>query len=67
MEIEKALTLKVGDFVWYPKDRGEPGGMSEITSVSENPTIYKNIYGIEYIWVNLKIGGVWPTNRLSKA
>lgn len=63
MEIEKALKLKIGDVVSYPPDRGNPGGFSKITFIGPK-TIQKNIYGKEYIWVTLHVGGVWPTNRL---
>ena len=63
MKIEKALKLKIGDTVYYPPDRGDPGGYSKITFIGSK-TIYKNIYGHEYIRVNLACGGVWPTNRL---
>ena len=62
MKIEEALKLKVGDTVFYPEDRGNPKGYSKVTYVSE--LVCRNAEGTEYIWVNLKIGGVWPSNRL---
>ncbi len=64
MNIEKAKRLKVGDVVGYPSDRGNPGGFSKVKYVPENPVVYKNIHDVEYIWVSLECGGLWPSNRL---
>lgn len=63
MKIEEALKLKVGDVVYFPPDRGDPGGYSTVKFIGANQEIKKNIYGVEYIWVTL-VRGVWPTNRL---
>lgn len=64
MNIEEAKKLKVGDVVQYPPDRGDPGGYSKVKHVTGNPTVYKNIHDVEYIWVSLECGGLWPSNRL---
>ena len=64
MNIEKAKRLKVGDVVAYPSDNGSPGGYSTVKYAPKNPNVYKNIYGVEYIWVSLSCGGLWPSNRL---
>ena len=64
MNIEEAKKLKVGHVVQYPPDRGYPGGYSRVKYVPENPIVHKNIYDVEYIWVSLEGGGMWPSNRL---
>ena len=66
MKIEKAKKLKIGDIVGYPPDGGKPGGFSKIKYAPENPTVHKNIHGVEYIWVSLECGGMWPSNRLEQ-
>lgn len=62
MKIEKALKLRVGQQVNYPADRGSPPGTGNISHVGTQ--VHKNIHGREYIWVTVKGGGVWPSNRL---
>jgi len=63
MNIKTARTLKPGSKVKYPPDRGSPGGVGTVRSASVD-RVHKNIRGEEYIWVGLKEGGVWPSNRL---
>ena len=63
MEIEKALSLKIGDVVNFPSDRGNPAGFAKIKHIGTK-TIHKNFKGVEFIWVVLQNGGTWPTNRL---
>lgn len=67
MKIERALQLKVGDYVDYPADRGEPGDTGQVASVSQN--VNHNHLGRPFIWVEVKYRGinkkaVWPSNRL---
>ena len=68
MNINKARTLKVGQLVYFPADRGSQGGFGYVRHVGE--TEQKNIYGTPYLWVTVrasgsKSAGVWPSNRLS--
>ena len=62
MDIEEAKKLKVGDKVRFPKDRGEPSGIGIVQSPAMGE--YENIHGTPYVWIGLKGGGVWPSNRL---
>ena len=65
MDINKAQSLKIGQTVHFPSDRGDPAGSGCVKHVSE--TVNKNIHGTEYIWVTVDTGGhasVWPSNRL---
>lgn len=66
MNIEKARTIKPGDTVRCPADRGEPGYTGKVEHVSPNEGT--NIHGVPYIWVTVRRPGghasVWPSNRL---
>ena len=65
MNIDKALSLKHGDTVFCPADRGDPAKTGTVKSVSHN--VNKNIRGVEYVWVTVQHvghGSVWPSNRL---
>jgi hypothetical protein len=68
MKIEKALTLKVGDTVYCPADRGDPPFSGKVThNCNGTKTISKNLDGVEYIWVEVQGPGkksMWPSNRL---
>lgn len=70
MNINKALSLKEGDIVHFPADRGDPAGYGRVTHVQPGPATQKNIYGVEYVWgtvtlpYSAKRSTVWPSNRL---
>lgn len=66
MDIEDARKLKVGDRVAYPADRGDPGGIGEVTHVGTKEGVVSD--SKLYVWVNVKgvhHESVWPSNRLS--
>lgn len=65
MDIKKALSLQVGDYVHCPPDRGDLGYAGKVVHVSR--IVNKNIDNKEYIWV--VVAGphhdtTWPSNRL---
>lgn len=65
MNIDRARTLKQGDLVYYPEDRGSPAGSGKVTSVGTMTC--KSLKGQEFIWVEVQHFGkksVWPSNRL---
>ncbi len=63
MDINAAKQLEVGDDVLFPADRGNPKGVGTVSKVGDG--LYTNMNNTEYVWVTLKKGGVWPSNRLS--
>lgn len=66
MKIEQAKSLKRGDTVAYPADRGSPAGTGKVESIGTE--VHKTIAGNEYIWVTVRLFGhnaAWPSNRLS--
>lgn len=65
MDLQKAQALKVGNVVHCPTDRGEPAFYGKVEWVGGS--VAKNIYGAEYIWVNVRgphHTSCWPSNRL---
>ena len=65
MNIETALTLKVGDVVTYPPDRGAPGGVGKVTGITRR--IAENLNKDKFLWVEVRTFGkstIWPSNRL---
>ena len=62
MKIERALKLKKDEVVWYPADSGNKAGLAVVKSVS--PVIQHTKKDIPFVWVHLKEGGTWPSNRL---
>lgn len=72
MEIKKAQALKVGDMVRCPEDRGDPAYVGRVSHTLPNATVYYDLKGRPYIWVEVQNGTpkrktVWPTNRLGRA
>jgi hypothetical protein len=69
MEINEAKSLKVGEVIAYPEDRGERSGAGRITHISSEEN--KNFTGVSYIWITVQHNpnrrAVWPSNRLSRA
>ena len=65
MLIAQALQLKKGQKVRCPEDRGTPAHTGEVISVGTE--VNKTPNGVEYVWVEVKVGSiaVWPSNRLS--
>lgn len=68
MNIDKAITLKPGDTVRCPADRGEAGYTGKVTHVAGNKCTSFN--GTPYVWVTVRhpsglSNHVWPSNRLS--
>jgi hypothetical protein len=66
MDIAKAKTLKLGQTVHFPADRGNPAGSGQVVFIGRDAV--KNLQGQEYVWVALwnkgAPAGVWPSNRL---
>ncbi|UCV26733.1 hypothetical protein [Ferribacterium limneticum] len=66
MNINKAKALQVGQQVGCPTDRGDSAYQGNVTWVGEHTST--NIYGHEYIWVEVQRPGshksMWPSNRL---
>jgi len=66
MILTKAKSLKIGDTVYCPADRGESGYHGKIIHIGEQ--VSKNIDGVEFVWITVrkdsKTNHVWPSNRL---
>lgn len=71
MKIEKTKKLAYRDVVYFPEDRGEPAGSGVVIKDTSDSEIQTNIYGKEYVWVHIRVGGLdgrmatWPSNRLN--
>lgn len=68
MNVQKAKSLKVGQKVFCPADRGEKAFSGKVVDQNlENAQVHKNHKGDEYIWIavqGLSKKSVWPSNRL---
>jgi len=72
MDIKKAKSLKPGDSVYCPADRGEGAYKGTVIQDCVDCPTYRTPGGVEYIWIQVKGSGylgtrkaVWPSNRLS--
>ena len=54
--------IQVGQHIAYPADRGMPAGAGAIRFIS--PAVSTNIHGVQFVWVTIQGGGVWPSHRL---
>lgn len=66
MDIAKARTLKIGDTVRCPADRGDPAYSGKVEHVGQDEA--QDLQGRGYLWVTVRRAGahasVWPSNRL---
>lgn len=69
MNVAQALSLKVGQQVRVPADRGEPAYIGKVAAPTLN-YVHKSHQGIEYVHVTVErnrgrgTSSGWPSNRL---
>lgn len=63
MDVNKAKALKVNhSYVTFPTDGRPAWRRGKVIGVGVD--VHRNIYGTEYVWVDLGRDGVWPSNRI---
>ena len=67
MRLDRAQSLKIGQIVGCPADRGDVRYTGKVTHIGTE--INKSFSGVEFVWVtvehpNGKSRHVWPSNRL---